>query len=800
MNLQPVEMAWIAAVLAPWTVSPHPNFSGGEITAPQALALVTERRNAHVDREQSDRGGSWPDWARELLGAAQSSLVAATQSESTGLLWEIAQRPGVPVGARVAAATYAALGSLELEEAFQSVDRLGALAMELVDATTPDDRGPSHRLALAVLHQQRVVRACDSFRFEDAQFSIAEVHRWLPNVAATGFEEFSVSKGISWGSTRVQRDMLTATKQHALAAKATIDRFGGGGWVRVVRARSGWIDLRQHILERNRGTAVVRDDFEAKFESTSGKRVFGRESATDVAYSALLVAELSGDVGIARANRAEMARIHLLARDDVEFRVSEALRLLRQSNETAPLKAALAWIRAEGPLAALKDDAVKILSRAVRDQYASESDLLVLEGAADMLEASELARSISVAQIHLETLKNADRYSWPHLDNVWKAITRFLPGSDQDDQVARTASELLHEPKVLSRPLSNTLARLVAAIDWAKVGDQVRRTWSQWVVGQSPTDPEIKALVFQVRDALELSDLDLELSSGIESAAILADDGLPPDADESRLGEARESILSALTAEVLAAANGAFAFGSIAPSNVAVAFALRFGDEVVWDAVAAHLIDPNIIADFKELALDRLASNASRVPVRIRKRLSNSWRTISASRRDSWFGGEDLPLAPEALRMAAALGALTPTEGLEAVLELNASGDVGRMEAARSIPLIAAREDATWAHVLLLQLASDDNPNVRAEAGFAMIQLLSSESFVSNMVAERAMTLLKSDGIRCALRVLHGLQALVDAESQAVTPWLPLVREMAASDPRRIIRGAATELLRMAEG
>ena len=150
--------------------------------------------------------------------------------------------------------------------------------------------------------------------------------------------------------------------------------------------------------------------------------------------------------------------------------------------------------------------------------------------------------------------------------------------------------------------------------------------------------------------------------------------------------------------------------------------------------------------------------------------------------------------------MAAALGALTPTEGLEAVLELNASGDVGRMEAARSIPLIAAREDATWAHVLLLQLASDDNPNVRAEAGFAMIQLLSSESFVSNMVAERAMTLLKSDGIRCALRVLHGLQALVDAESQAVTPWLPLVREMAASDPRRIIRGAATELLRMAEG
>lgn len=799
MNIQSVEMAWIAAVLAPWTVSPHPNFSGGSVTATQALALVTERRNAHVERGQLDGSDSWPEWSRALVEAAQSSLLDATQSEATASLWALTRQTDIPVGARVAAAAYAALGSLELDEASYAVDMLASLTNELSGDTAPDVREPSYRLAVAVLHQQRVARAYDSFRFEDASTSITEVNRWLPLSSATGFEDFPVSKGISWGSATVQRDISTATRQNALAAKATLERFGGRGWVRVVRARSGWIDLRQHLLERSRGAAVIRDEFEAKFESTSGKQVFGRESATDVAYNALLIAELSGDVGVARANRTEMAKVHLLARGEVEFRVREALRLLRQSNETATLKTALGWIRAQGPLEVLRADALRILSRAERDRYASESDLLILESAADMLDQSELARSILVARVHLETLERTNRYSWTHLDNVWKAITRFLPGSEQDDDVAKSAGELLQQPKVLARPLSNTLARLVAVIDWTLVSDQQRETWLRWVKRQSPTDIEIDDLVLQVRDALDLPDLELELASGIQSAAILADDGLPPDAPASRIVEAQHTIISALKSEADAAATGTFAFGGIAPANVAVAFALRFKNQAVWDAVVEHLIDSRILYDFKESALDRLASNASHVPLDVRDALSSNWHVIADSRRDSWFGGEDLPLAPAALRMAAAFGALDPTEGVEAVLKLNASSDLGRMEAAQSIPLIADREDATWAHVLLLQLANDANPNVRAEAGFAMIRLLSSDSFVSAMVAQQATALLQSDGIRCSLRILHGLQSLVHSEPDTVAPWLALALELAESDPRRIIREAARELLKMAD-
>ncbi|MFJ2543741.1 hypothetical protein [Microbacterium sp. NPDC087589] len=799
MNIQPVSVAWIAAVLAPWTVSPHPNFGAGEITAAQALALVTERRNAHADGEQSDMSSSWPGWEGELVSAAQSSLVAATQAEATEALWTIAQRGDLEVGARVAAAAYAALGSLELEDASRSVDLLGVIATELSDVAAPQDLSPSYRLAVAVLHQQRVVRACDSLRFEDAQASIAEVNRWLPSASVAGLEKFSVSKGISWSSVRVQRDILAAMRHNASAAKATIERFGGRGWVRVVRARSGWIDLRQHLLERNRGTAIVREAFEARLESTSGKRVFGRETATDVAYSALLMAELSGDVGVARANRAEMAKIHLLERDDAEFHVREALRLLRQSNDTASLKAALAWVRAEGPLKALRDDALKVLSRAVRDRYASESDLLVLEGAADILEPAELAQGIDVARIHLETMKRTNRYAWTHLDNAWKATARFLPGSEQDDEVARSASELLREPKALVRPLSNTLARVVGVIEWSRVQDHVRDRWSQWVERQSATDPELEALVFQLREALQLPDNGLEHSSGLEAAAILADDGLPPEAPESQLRDAREAIISALTAEARAAASGSFAFGGIEPANVGVAFALRFDDPIVWEAVTKHLIDANVLSDFKESALERLASNAARVPASTRERLAVDWRKIAESRRDSWFGGDNLPLTPEALRMAAAFEALTPTEGLEAVLRLSASGNVGRMEAARSIPLIVNSNEATWAHVLLLQLADDGNPDVRAEAGFAMIQLLSSESFASEMITQRAKALLQSDGIRCPLRILHGLQSLAASGSQSVAPWLPLVRTMARSDQRRIIRGAAAELIRVAD-
>ncbi|MDP3949086.1 hypothetical protein [Microbacterium sp.] len=447
----------------------------------------------------------------------------------------------------------------------------------------------------------------------------------------------------------------------------------------------------------------------------------------------------------------------------------------------------------------MKADADTILTRALRDGYASASDLLVLESAADMLDQPELARSIAVAQLHLQTLERTDRYSWSHLDNVWKAIAKFLPGSEQDDEVARSASELLYDAKVLTRPLSDTLARLVAVIDWERVDDRTRTTWSRWVENQATADAETEALVSEVRAALKLPNLELELASGIESAAILADDGLPPDAPSSRIEEARAAIISALDAEASAASKGAFAFGGIAPANVAVAFALRFEDQSVWDAVVRHLVDPRVLSDFKDAALDRLASNASRVPAVVRSRLATDWRSIAESRKDSWFGGESLPISAEALRMAAAFGALTPAEGLEAVLGLNASGDIGRVEAARSIPLVIAGQDATWAHVLLLQLADDANPNVRAEAGFAMIRLISSKSFASEVVQQRAMGLLRADGIRCALRILHGLQSLVETESQAVAPWLPIARQMAASDPRRVVRGAASEFVRMAD-
>lgn len=796
MNLQQIEMEWIAAVVAPWTVSPHPNFSGGEVSAAQGLALITERRERDGNKADPELKTSWPDWAREIIEAARLSLVVDSQRQATASLWALAQRSELPVGSRVAAAIYASLGSLELDESDESVDLLGDLIAVLKGSGVPEQYSPSYRLAIGVLAQQRVVRAQDAARYQDARTGLAEVLAWLPNLDATGLEIFPVSKGISWSSSRVQKDIIAATKQNAISSKAQLEQFTGSTWVQVVRSRSGWIDLRHYLLERNRNAAVLRNDFEMKFDSTSGKRILGRESQTEVAYVALLAAELSGDSVRARHSRAEMAKVHLLEVGDKQFHTREALRLLRQSGSTAPLKSALSWIRAEGPLDALRDDARTILERAVRDRYASESDLLVLESAADLLEREQLVEAIEVASLYFETQQRNDRVGWSHLDNVWRAIGRFVAGSDEDDAVAGKAAELLSQPKSLTRPLSNTIAGLVAEIDWSQVGDENRAIWAKWVTEQSTSDPEVDALVFELRDALGMPGPNV-VASGLEAAAILADEGMSKLDGELKIVEARGAIIASLRAEVESAKIGHFGFGGISPSNVGVAFAIRFGDMQVWDEVVQHLIDPKVVSGHKAPALDRLASNAHEVPATVRGQLSENWRIIADSPRDSWFGGESLPLFPEAFRMAAAFGALTSTEGVEAVLQLASGSDKGKIEASLSMPFIAPSEDVTWAHVLLLQLAEDENPNVRAEAGFAMIRLLSSESTVSDMVSKRARHLLASDGVRCALRILHGLQSISEAQPALVEPWLSAASTMAESDPRRVVRGAAQELLRM---
>lgn len=65
------EVEWLVAALAPWTVSPHPNFRDDEVTGAAALALVTEMRDRSERHNVQPEGDSSSDW-RDILVANPS--------------------------------------------------------------------------------------------------------------------------------------------------------------------------------------------------------------------------------------------------------------------------------------------------------------------------------------------------------------------------------------------------------------------------------------------------------------------------------------------------------------------------------------------------------------------------------------------------------------------------------------------------------------------------------------------------------------------------------------------------------
>jgi hypothetical protein len=796
MTERSVAIDWIAAFLAPWTISPHPNFSTDHVSSQQALALVTERRADRNARQPDAVDYGWEDWAQELVDNARRSLAVDTQLQATEKLWALSTDDRLPLGAQIAAAAYASLGSLEQEHAAYATEQLEAFVNKCAIRQPVETASASYRLAVAVLAQQWVVRAQDADRNADAERGIRTVLQWLPNDRTTDFEEFPVSMGISWTSRRVQRDIAVSTKLNAVASRAYIEQGSGDTWVRVIKGRSGWIDMRHYVLEKNRNAAVLRDDFENKFESTSGKRVFMRESTTDTAYATLLAAELSGDLARMRNSRAEMAKIHLLGSADLDFSTREALRLLRHSRASTPLKSALAWLRAEGPLDQLRLDALSILSRTGRDAYVTEPDLLVLEASADLLDTHELSLAIDAVLLFSKAHGVAGAASWSTLDKAWQALRRLSSGSERDNDLALRLLELADDASRVQRPLSNTLAQVVAQLDWQAITPATKKQWRAWVKSQRELTEENEALIYRLREALGLGVDALDNATGLEMAAILADEGLRGPAAQLQVEEARTAIINALESETSDAIGGSFSFGGMAPSNVAVAFALRLRDDDVWNAIIANLTHPKVSSDQKSLALDRLAHQASDVPDFVRRELARQWQGIAESPRNSWGRSFQPDIFPEALRMAAAFQALDLSKAIEAVLHLSAGGDVSKMEACLSIPFVDSGTDATWSHTLLLQLSEDSNPNVRAEAGFALVRVMNTRSYLGSMVQSRIIKLLMSDGIRVPLRVLHALQAEALMTPLNAGNWTTYVRELLNDSKPRVVRDAAGEFLR----
>ncbi|MFT2693299.1 hypothetical protein [Clavibacter zhangzhiyongii] len=783
---------WVVATLAPWTISPHPNFKEESLSGAAALALVTEMRDRGDGGPTTDWPGQGVEWGTSLVSNARASLRSHTQIEAAAALINTARSPHLPPGARAAAALYGSVALCELERHDEAIVALIDLAEEL----TSEDKGvenftASQRLIIASVYMQAGARLTESCSFSEAQRRVDLVLKWLPALKASGFQKFPVSTGISWSSATVQRDITRSLINHALSLRSYLEQMGGQTWERVVRGRSSWVDMRMHYRSADRDEIVLRDAFERRIEADSNTQHFGRSAADGAGYKSLTLAELSGHLGYVRGEREKLGKVLILERGDDAERVREALRLLRQGRATKALQSVITWIRAQGPTKALLQDALIVTARVNSAHWCTEQDLLVLEGASEFLSPDQKDRAIAAALVFRTTPQLQSHMSWTSWERLWKTITRLIPESSRQEEIAGLAFAYVNNQRTLSQTLANTLARLVSALEWDKVSQKAIANWVAWAEASErnfDTSILFDAVDYNIRGIAR----SLPVEVGLEKAAYVADGEFPISDTSKVLRELSDYIVKVLREEAEQASNGMMSMKDYQAANVAVAFVLRFPDEALWAEVLKHLLNPAVDAGLKDLALQRLAENLDKVPADVANELrAGSELLLGSARRDTFFAQASSSVFGEAIRLSAALHAIPVADLLKTVLRLSSSDVKDRVQAARTIPFCITDAEVIWGHVLLLQLSHDVDPSVRSAAGQALVRSLSVSSELNEMIYARITELLRSDGIRVPLAILHGIQRDADSASAAIMPLLPEIRQMATAGGNYITRGAA---------
>lgn len=255
-------------------------------------------------------------------------------------------------------------------------------------------------------------------------------------------------------------------------------------------------------------------------------------------------------------------------------------------------------------------------------------------------------------------------------------------------------------------------------------------------------------------------------------------------------------LVKSLRAEADQARKGMYSFGGYNTANVAVAYAMRFPDDELWNEVVAFLLDHDIDAVLKADSLDRLARFLEDVPERAQVNLTSGYESLlNTKREDHFFASTTLPVFAEAVRLTAALHALPQDRALSYAMELAAGDDVARTEAAKTIPYIMESADSTWGHSLLLQLSHDKNSVVRAEAASALVLSLHFESALLETVKLRIEVLLREDGVRTPALMLHAIRRQSEKRPGTVYFLASMVEGRASTDSPRLIRRIADDTL-----
>jgi len=782
-----LELGWVAALLSPREVGPHPNFwSGEEVTPYGVLSLLASGRHHDYARLATEEGGDGGRWALvinylPLFDAVRSSMTVGTVRHGVEKLIDFAAR-GVgddrDLALRASSAVLSTVGLTEIDRIQQADELLSQLLAE-----AEADPSPSAALLQAWILCVRSQNRWDAG--ENPQQFAARALEQIGSIELTQLPGFVVSKGASVDSEGCMRQLLASLRwvaeNHVVSAATDF-----GERVALVRIPVP----RPALRARGRAADALADrlesDFNCNFAASQQRRMsFGGDLTGDQALTeALLWHEYVGSPSVHHyRGLLGMSRFLTGRLQGEAWMLEEGLRLLKHAQLEKHVAFACISLLRQGPLSVLRAQAENVISAQVSQDSASPVDLAVIKHAATIIDDRDRSRALDALMRVRATPPGSRGLSWQHpfsyVEKVWEAITELAMASGTPaEALAVLISDVLQRSESGGDFADHVYARLISIWDEGAWRDEQVSSLTDALRERTRSGdlPLVKRALARVTDVVvpEMADAAVEGSMSLEVAARHVDRMLTVVADIP-MG-VTEILISFLRSQMegvrTGASAGRYSGGVLSGADIAVAFMFTTGRDDLWQDVLDLLVDSRVQRDDKTQALERMARNLDQLPDWVRKRVAERAADLLAG--GPQFLGDAVEPYPPAMRLLSLLGAFTQGEPLQFVAGLMAqrTPEATREAAYSVLALLHFGGDFEWLLTTATWLSYEADPEVRSLAGQALA--LASGPWDELGRAARLQTLLEEDGVFVPLRVLQGLQ-------QAMQRWPDGLRDAVAS-------------------
>lgn len=783
---------WRCALIAPRLVAPHPNLGhGGALTPVQGVALIVAARahdyfqfaEANEDVPTLTETAAHDSSAWRFMWALHAWY---TRRELQPLVRAMGEAETSHELAAASVATVSALIELEdLEAAERVLDE--SLGNEVLDKEI--DR------CWLLVHKARVLGELG--RGPEAVAAAVDAYsplRDARDIPATAVRAAAVATwwrlAGAWTRTTPEADETTAEDNDQPDREPKRPQRVSLGLADVIVGADTHVSWWRAQMVSGALSHYLRDDF-LEWAQADINRI-GMYDETRVGLQAgTRTAGYAGDAGSSAASGCSLARYEMMVATTEEDSY-HALNELRRLGDEEAVKHAVTHLWQRGPLGPLRQVSRDLLEEKRWSRSSCLVNLRVWAFGADLLDEAEADHAITFCRAGFGNAAHPfsarARGGFHQGDELIEAIAAIVPAA-----TARAQGEVAEWFLAVCRrePLEGlremTAPKLLRAIRWRDVPDEICRHWLEWAITRNNDDYAATLVLAELAEAMDTGTEAL-LARAREGNLMALIRGWPDEREVSR--DVAAPFIARLTqhldkrmAEMEAHTyvwEGSDRAAQLAWLNV------HCPEAADWDVLVRFLLNPAVAVGDKSGTCHYLASPDVEVPEATRRALADAGEALETG-SDGFFGPDDGSLRSAALALRHKLGTLKGDDVDDEIVTLASSRLASdRLVAARTVRDLP---DPSISPHLLLPLLGDDDTRV-AIAAASGVARRASRAPDDAVLQQALLASLEAQGAALA----HAALGWVDPSDELPANLIEAIRR-STTHPSAAVRARAERVL-----